>query len=504
MIKYTKPAVALAAASLLAPISSWATNGYFAHGYSISQAAMGGAGTAMAEDSMIASINPAGIAWVGNRMDVGLSLFHPNRGYEASDVGPDAQNSILRVDPGSIRSQNKFFYIPNFGYAERIGDTLSWGVVVYGVGGMNTEYSGGRSTAHFGEGFGIPPLLNLETQCQGTLGGGKPVNGASDTAGFCGNGDPSPSVNLIQLFVVPSLSWQLGEVSSVGISPILAGQRFRADGLGAFAQFSNSPDKVTDNGFEKSFGYGGRVGFLTGLIPGIGIGGSYQSRVKMTRFKKYEGLFADNGEFDLPSTWNVGISARLGDDLRLALDVQHMNYSEIRAVNNRLDPNAFVNDCAKPRLFAALGLGGSTDPSPACLGAPDGPGFGWRDMTVYKAGVQYRIADFKLRAGYSQTRQPVPSSEVLFNILAPGVMEKHYTAGLSYRFSQRLSFDFAGMYAPTKRIRGKNPLSNTNATTTDLIGLGSTATAFGPDANDQDITLDMRQFQFSAGIGIQF
>lgn len=501
--KRMAPPMALAVASLLAPAASWATNGYFAHGYSISQSAMGGAGTAMAEDALAASINPAAINWVGNRMDFGISIFHPNRGYEAGDVGPGAQNSIMRIETGGVRSANKFFYIPGFGYTHAINDRLSWGLAMYGNGGMNTEYHG--NTAHFGEGFGIPPLLNLETQCHGSFGGGTPVNGASDTAGFCGNVDEGASVNMIQLFVQPSLSYKLGELTSLGISPIFAAQRFRADGLMAFAKFSNEPDKVSDNGYDQSYGYGARIGFLTGIVPGIGIGGSYRTRMQMTRFKEYAGLFAGGGEFDIPSSWNIGISARLGEDLRLAFDMQRINYSEVKSVGNRLEPNDFVNNCAKPRLFAALGLGGSTDPSPACLGAETGPGFGWQDMTVYKAGVQYRFADFKFRLGYSQTDQPIPSSEVLFNVLAPGVMEKHYTAGVSYRFSQKLSFDFAGMYAPTKKVRGKNPLSNTDATTTDLIGLGqSTANAFGPDANDQDITLDMRQWQFSVGVGLSF
>ena len=36
-----------------------------------------------------------------------------------------------------------------------------------------------------------------------------------------------------------------------------------------------------------------------------------------------------------------------------------------------------------------------------------------------------------MRAGYSRNNQPVPESGVLFNILAPAVVEEHFTQGLT-------------------------------------------------------------------------
>jgi len=51
-----------------------ATNGYFAHGYSIKNKALAGAGTALPTDSLTATTNPAGMAFVGNRVDLGLSF----------------------------------------------------------------------------------------------------------------------------------------------------------------------------------------------------------------------------------------------------------------------------------------------------------------------------------------------------------------------------------------------------------------------------------------------
>ena len=57
-----------------------ATDGYFSHGYGIKAKGMGGrATTAVAQDAMIAATNPAGMAFVGDRFDVGIDWFSPQR-----------------------------------------------------------------------------------------------------------------------------------------------------------------------------------------------------------------------------------------------------------------------------------------------------------------------------------------------------------------------------------------------------------------------------------------
>lgn len=77
-------AVALAAA-LLAPVLAGATNGYFSHGYGAKLQGMAGVGIALPQDGLAAATNPAGTAAVGNRYDLGLTLFAPSR--DASIVG---------------------------------------------------------------------------------------------------------------------------------------------------------------------------------------------------------------------------------------------------------------------------------------------------------------------------------------------------------------------------------------------------------------------------------
>ena len=61
-------------------------------------------------------------------------------------------------------------------------------------------------------------------------------------------------------------------------------------------------------------------------------------------------------------------------------------------------------------------------------------------------------------AGYSYCQQPIPESEVLFNILAPGVVQSHITAGVTRQFANSQELTLAFMYAPKTSVTGPNPL----------------------------------------------
>lgn len=488
-------ASALSLALMAAPFAAEATNGYFSHGYSASQIAMGGAGTANPDDALTVAQNPAGLAWVGNRTTVGLSLFLPTRDYTAGDVGPDAFNGIYQIDPGNRSSKNDIYYIPSFAMAWEIDDVSTWGIAMYGNGGLNTEYTGNNS-ATFGRG-----LPGFTANCAGTFGGG--AASGPDLLGFCGDANGDVGVDLIQLFVQATYARKLTDWMSVGFSPILVGQRFKAFGLEAFARFSNTPDQVTGQGLDYSYGGGARVGVLFDLFPGVGFGASYQSRIWTQGFKKYDGLFASNGGFDVPSNWNAGFQFHLTQNHRLLMDFQRIYFSEVDSVGNEFDSNDFVNNCAIPRLL------GNSDFSPACLGAGGGPGFGWRDINVYKIGYQAQFGDLKLRAGYSYTKGPIKDDQLVFNVLATAVPRRHLTGGLSYALSSKINLDFGVMYAFNHSVTGKNPLSNTDADIVRLlldgvVGTDTLANSFGADPNDQDIRIRLRVIQYSMGFSYRF
>jgi long-chain fatty acid transport protein len=388
-------AIAAAVAAAFAP-AALATNGYFSHGYGIKAKGMAGAAIAMPQDSIAAASNPAGMLRVGNRADVGVDWFNPTRGAEV--VGSAAP--INRSYDGNATSD---FLIPEFGYNRLLSPTLSLGVSVYGNGGMNTDY-----TTAF-------PLF----------------------------GTSRAGVNLEQAFIAPTVAWQPAPGHVVGASLNLAYQRFKATGLENFTapvgspqQFSAFPGHVTNKGHDSSYGWSVRVGWIGQLLPACDVGATYQTKSSMSEFDKYKGLFAEQGGFDIPANYGAGIACRM-QPVTVAFDVVRIEYSGVRSVANPLLPNLFQ----------------------ARLGDDGGAGFGWRDVTAYKLGVQWQVTpDVALRAGFNYGEQPIPASETLFNVLAPGVVEEHYTVGGTFHVGGNVELSFAYMYAPTVTVAGVNSI----------------------------------------------
>ncbi|BAU49537.1 SalD [Sulfurifustis variabilis] len=173
------------------------------------------------------------------------------------------------------------------------------------------------------------------------------------------------------------------------------------------------------------------------VAPGVTLGASYQTEMAMSEFDSYKGLFAEEGGFDIPATATVGLAWNVTPSSTLVFDIQKIWYSKVPSIANPLLPN--------------IGM--------APLGADNGAGFGWEDMTIYKLGYQWSTSQaWTWRVGYSMGDQPIPESEVLFNILAPGVVEQHFTFGFTNHLNKNSEWSFAAMYAPEEEVSGPNPL----------------------------------------------
>lgn len=385
-------------AAALAAAPAWATNGYFPHGYGLKAKGMGGVSTALAQDAMGGATNPASMVWAGSRFDIGLDLFSPRREAERTDAGFPTLN-------GKIESGKDWFAVPELGYNQMIRPDLSVGVTVYGNGGMNTSYPQG------------------DFNC-----------GAGPANMLCGSG--SLGVDLMQLVVAPTVAYKVAPRHSVGASLLLGYQRFKAEGLQAFDNapgfppFTQSPGNVTNRGYDSSTGVGIRVGYFGQLTDAVTVGASYSPKMHMGNFDKYKGLFAGEGGFDIPENYGLGVAFTPARGWTLAADWQHISYSGVPSVAN---PSAAA----------------------APLGASNGPGFGWRDVDVFKLGVAWQMdARTTLRAGYNHGDNPIRSQDVTFNILAPGVMTDHFTAGFTYALDAASELTGAFMYAPSNSVSG--------------------------------------------------
>ena len=306
-----------------------------------------------------------------------------------------------------------------------VSPNLSLGITVYGNGGMNTDYPGGEipglsACARFNPG---PSSYNL----------------------LCGSG--RLGVDLSQLIVAPSAAYQVSPGHSIGVAPLFAYQRFKAEGLQAFDNpgFSSSPGNVTNRGYDNSTGYGVRVGYYGRVAPGFAVGAAYTTKMRMDEFDKYKGLFAQQGGFDIPSHWSVGAAFDPAPGWMLTADYERINYSDVKSVNNA---SALVLQCM-------------TGNAAACLGGSNGGGFGWRDVNVWKLGVQYQASPaLTLRAGYNLSDNPITSADVTFNILAPGVMRHHLTLGTTLKTGADSTVTAAFMYAFRNDVKGASLFNN--------------------------------------------
>jgi long-chain fatty acid transport protein len=393
-----KLAICAALAAAFAPGLALATDGYFSDGYGIKSKGRAGTGTAMATDAYGGANNPASMVFVGDRIDFGVDLFSPRRESERT-------GGAAGID-GKAESDSDYFLIPEFGYNKMINPNMSLGITIYANGGMNTDYPGGQ----------IPS----GTACGPATGPGTGFNPAPGPYNLlCGNG--KLGVDLMQLIFAPTLAYKFAPNHAFGISPLIGYQRFKAEGLQAFSGFSNSSANLTNQGYDSAWGYGARIGWFGQLSDTVSAGAAYSTKIYMQKFDKYKGLFAEEGDFDMPENYNVGVAFKATPTLTVLADYRRINYNGVASVGN---PSASVTNC---------NLVGGTDPS-ACLGGSNGAGFGWQNVNVYKLGFEYQYNnEITLRAGYSHNDNPIKAQDVTFNILAPGVIEDHLTLGFTHK-----------------------------------------------------------------------
>lgn len=433
-----RPLLAAVAGLLLAG-NAFATNGYFTHGNGTKNKSMAGAGIALPEDAIDVANNPAVAPFVGDQLILGAALFSPIRKYSttASDFngGCGPQGCAITIGPNSIDSDSEYFIIPHIAKSWQIDDTTAWALAFYGRGGMNTDWKGGTAT--------FDPD------------GPNPELGPMTFPGTYGAGDAGVDFN--QAFLDVTWAKRVNERVSLGIAGVFVAQWFEATGVGSFAPLTETyarsfvetgmpanPTALSNNGHDWAYGAGLKVGLHAALSDRFTFGLMYQSKIWMTEFDDYADLFAEQGDMDIPPDLKIGLAFQATERTALSFDIEHIWYSDIDSVGN---PIALLFQCP------TAGRGG-TDLT-TCLGGDNGGGFGWDDMTVYKLGLRYTAGeDWTWRLGYSYGDQPIPNTEMSFNILAPGVMEHHFTAGFTLERTTGRQFNMALMYAPDVSVTG--------------------------------------------------
>jgi long-chain fatty acid transport protein len=408
--------------------NAFATNGYFTHGTGTKNKAMAGAGIAMPEDAIDVTNNPAVAPFVGDQLVFGAALFSPVRKYDTTDSLLNGNFGAITIGPNAIKSNSEYFVIPHISKSWQLSNDSAWALSFYGRGGMNTDWKGGTATFDHDR-DGVP------TTFEGTYGAGK------------------AGVNYSQAFLDVTWAKKLNDRFSLGIAGVFVAQMFKANGVMSFAPLTETfaasggmelPSNLSNNGTEWSFGAGLKVGLHAPISDVLSFGLSYQTKIWMNKFDDYADLFAQQGDLDIPADLKIGLTFRANENVALSFDIEHIWYSDIDSIANTIQV-----------LFNCPSIAGAEGVFSNCLGGDDGAGFGWDDMTVYKAGVAWKAGeDWTWRFGYSYGKQPIDNSQMSFNILAPGVMESHITTGFTLSRVKNREWNFSLMYAPSNKVTG--------------------------------------------------
>jgi len=371
---------------LVLPNLSFATNGLFLPGIGAKSIGMGGVSIALKLDALAPATNGAGIVGMGDRLDVGAALFHvPRRAFVDSN-----NDSVFGDSIAEDKSDKNYFLIPNIGYTQQLTDDITLGITAFGAG-LGTSYEG--------------------------------------IYDFNGSGNKIV-IDLKQMQLPFTLAYRVNDNHAVSASLTAAIQVFQAKGFESFNVVSSEPDKLTDHGLKVSYGGGARLGYMfTSDDDEFSFGAYYASRVYMTKFDDYSGLFAEQGDLDIPQNYGIGFAYKFIPKLTTALDVVYIDWDSVASISNR-GPELYTGD---PLTGPNNAVGGD---GRGALGRDDGMGFGWISQTVYKLGFAYQYSpETTLTWGANYAKSPVPDDQLAYAVIGPGIIEKHLALG----FTQKLN-----------------------------------------------------------------
>lgn len=354
-------------------------------------------------DSLVGAYNPAGMVDVGDRFDFEVGWVR-DRGHA------DVHGNLIPAVNGRFNGmRTKDVYPAGFGLNKTFcfcDWEVSAGLILYNRNFQKTTYT--------------RPFVLLGTSNLG-------LEYVNETLSPC--------------FAVKFL-----ERHSFGVSVNYQIERIKVNGIQnfdhpvlppPFPPGSVAPGHVTNRGYNYSTGWGVTVGYLGEIFDGFRFGATYQPETCMTRLNKYKGFLANKGRLNIPRKIGAGISYDVLPCVVVAFDVEHIQWSKIRALHNPL-----IQD-------------GTIFP----IGSKKGPGFGFRNQWYYRVGVEWKINPcWTVRAGFRHANTPIRKTQTAVNLLTLDTVEDFVTVGATWNVtcSQELSGVFA--YGFPHKIYGKNSI----------------------------------------------
>jgi len=351
-------------------------------------------------DAVCAAFNPAGVTEVGDRLDFGIS-------WDRSDGRATISGNLAPL-PGINGTFNGTrthdIYSPDFGITKQMcfqGYEMTFGFIAY-----NRNYS--KTT--YGNVF---PLL----------------------------GTSHLGMEYVHETLAPVWAIKFCDRYSFGLTVNYNVQRLKLNGVENFANpvFSSDPDDVSNRGYSYSTGWGVTLGARAQVLDNLAVGVTYQPRTGMSKFHKYRGFLAQHGKLDIPEKIGAGIAWQVIPCLTAAFDVEFIRWSKVPSIHNSLLPGLFTSE----------------------LGLADGAGFGWKNQTYYRVGLDWNIdCNWSARVGYRHVNTPIRSSQTAINLLSLETVEDVVTCGGTYRWTDCLEFSafYAHGFRHTVHGSGSIPL----------------------------------------------
>ncbi|MGA7802980.1 MAG: outer membrane protein transport protein [Gammaproteobacteria bacterium] len=443
---------AIAAAAAVLPLTAHATNGMDMEGYGPIATAMGGASMAYDNGTAAMMNNPAtlGLMGRGSRLDLAFGFLGPD--VKASAGGRSAKSSATA------------FYMPAAGWVRREG-RWTYGIGVYGQGGMGTDYPAGswlpdpsasaplENRTELSVGRVIAPLA-YQVNDRLTVGG---------------------SVDLVwagldlRMALSPHQFQSLMAGNSVGTAGGSLAQSFGGFLQGG-AQLNYAAFDFSNNnrftGRARSLGYAGKLGLVYRVSRRLTLGATYHSPTRLndmtTDGAKLIASMNMGGnaytlpvqgdikvrDFQWPATYGLGMAYRFNSRWMMAADVKYIRWADTMK-NFKM---TFTASQAAANNFTQFGPAGDLRGKTLDASLRQD----WRNQTVYEVGAAYRAtAALTLRGGVNVGSNPVPDS--LVNPLFPAIIESHVTAGFGYAVNGAQSLDFALSRALPTSVTNSNP-----------------------------------------------
>lgn len=372
---------------------------------SVKTTGMAATGIAYPQDALAGAFNPAGMAAVGDRFDMGFTWDNATRRSKVSGnraVIPGTRIPVPGINGSFSASRSPNLYNGDFGINKQLPCNMSVGLVVYNRNANKTTYKNAF------------PLL----------------------------GTSRLGMEYIHETISPTFAIKLWKCHNFGVSLNWMIQRLKVNGIQNFDNplFSSAPGRVTNRGYSYAHGVSYTVGYRGQLTRWLSVGVTYQPKTHMGKFHKYKGFLAEHGKLDIPEKIGGGVAVRFLPCASVAFDVEHIDWKHIRALHNPLltPPALFINK----------------------LGTKHGTGFGFRSQTFYRVGIDYDICDcLTVRAGFRHARTPIRGSQAAVNLLTVDTVQDYLTLGATWCINRcnEVSFFYAHGFEHKVKGRGAIP-----------------------------------------------